>query len=865
MVLIHSKAGLYSAALSAFLVESYKNLQEDKQDTIVGLLQKIATQSFVSSGAYTNSTTTLSASIPFEPPSWAIHVNVLWFASLVLSIAVASLGILVKQWLREYLAMEYSSPRLRLRARNYRKPALDKWKVFEIASILPMVLQVSVGLFFVGLCVFTSAVHDSVRNTTVPIVCAWAFFFVITTIAPLFSPRCPFKTVFLKRALKAGRRYIIPYVKCIIISIPSHIATLYYKTLHHLCTESEGNTKTRPRPKPEDVLEEEEEDAVASAGDEEDSHILLAVNDVVADDNLLPTMLEVLSLGNPATIVEFVVKFIQQREGIQHLDPENLQFTRKLSTLSIQTWTILVNTIIGLLERNPSASLKPNDVMHSWAMKSAVLLLSQHKSHAGINALRRFIASDSTEGEREAVPAYRGRAELLFSVHPALWDDSLLETMLDLLQFRAPETTVDFVLWIIRHHPSVGPLEGDFTSILDLRRLPSETWSVLVDALADLLTRNREALFKSSGEAQPWAINSTIFLLSHRNDDHSGMQALRTLIESGGAEEAHRAGHGLIASIDPSLINDSLLPTSLMLIKGGDPRTIVDFVLKIVKHRRSVDPLAPKNTSTPTQHVRESQQAAHLSLSHAICTALPPDTIAPLKDIPEWKLEAIMFLLSVPSYDPPKEYARALHQILALDAAFQDSGHTQRFSIADHVFKSWTSTPEFAFGPIARIYASCDHDTASILPPYGVLPHRYLPMDQSIVKVDRTSTPHSSLFNLLIRLLMWRCQRDEELTDDEYKALQAVLEIRVGDARRADADLVSKAYYEHPVHVYSWMFCYSAIQPTRCITTDQSLRTPTYGSFRALFENPYSLREFFLCGLIRVLKTGRYAQSRISS
>lgn len=39
--------------------------------------------------------------------------------------------------------------------------------------------------------------------------CAWAFLLFATTIAPLFSPRCPFKTTFLKRTLKGARRYFI--------------------------------------------------------------------------------------------------------------------------------------------------------------------------------------------------------------------------------------------------------------------------------------------------------------------------------------------------------------------------------------------------------------------------------------------------------------------------------------------------------------------------------------------------------------------------------------------------------------------------------------------------------------------------------
>lgn len=195
--------------LTAFVVESYTRLQQDPQDVIIGLLQQIATRNFVSGPGFINSTTAPPSPPPFEPPLWAIRVNILWFTSLILSLASASFGIIVKQWLREYLAIEYSAPRERLRARQFRNPALAQWKVFEIAAFLPILLQLSLGLFFLGLCFFTAAIHNNIGRTTTPLVCAWLFLVVVTTIAPLFSPRCPFRTTFLKPALRAGRYHII--------------------------------------------------------------------------------------------------------------------------------------------------------------------------------------------------------------------------------------------------------------------------------------------------------------------------------------------------------------------------------------------------------------------------------------------------------------------------------------------------------------------------------------------------------------------------------------------------------------------------------------------------------------------------------
>lgn len=135
---------------------------------------------------------------PFRPSPNDIRVNVLWFASLIFSLITASFGILVKQWLREYLAVTYPSPYARLRIRHYREPGLIQWQVFEIAAVLPLLQQLSLALFFIGLCYFTASVHESVGNTSLPLVAAWGFCLLVVTILPVFFPRCPYKTTLLK-------------------------------------------------------------------------------------------------------------------------------------------------------------------------------------------------------------------------------------------------------------------------------------------------------------------------------------------------------------------------------------------------------------------------------------------------------------------------------------------------------------------------------------------------------------------------------------------------------------------------------------------------------------------------------------------
>ncbi|GJE98966.1 hypothetical protein PsYK624_152040 [Phanerochaete sordida] len=191
-------AGLFSAVLTAFLVESYTILQPDPHDEMTFLLRQSLFRNYTVNTGYLNSTSPTLEAPPFEAPLWAVRVNALWFASLVCSLATASIAMLVKQWLREYLAIEWTVPQEKLRAWQYRKAAIADWRVFGIASALPLLSQASLALFFLGLYFFTSAIDDRIGRSTMPLVADWAFFLVMTTLAPLISPRCPYKIPPLK-------------------------------------------------------------------------------------------------------------------------------------------------------------------------------------------------------------------------------------------------------------------------------------------------------------------------------------------------------------------------------------------------------------------------------------------------------------------------------------------------------------------------------------------------------------------------------------------------------------------------------------------------------------------------------------------
>ncbi|EEB97278.1 hypothetical protein MPER_03445 [Moniliophthora perniciosa FA553] len=83
-------AGLFSAVVTAFLIESYQWLSEDPADTTVALLIQISMQ------LNTSQTVTMFPKRPdFEPDAPSIRINCFWFLSLVFSLTSALFGLLL--------------------------------------------------------------------------------------------------------------------------------------------------------------------------------------------------------------------------------------------------------------------------------------------------------------------------------------------------------------------------------------------------------------------------------------------------------------------------------------------------------------------------------------------------------------------------------------------------------------------------------------------------------------------------------------------------------------------------------------------------------------------------------------------------
>lgn len=95
---------------------------------------------------------------PFRPSKLDSRVARLWFTSLGLNMSSATLTMLAKQWISQYLSEmtsrnNGSTQRLQnqARLRQYRYEGLKRWHVAEIIASLPLILHLALLLFALGL------------------------------------------------------------------------------------------------------------------------------------------------------------------------------------------------------------------------------------------------------------------------------------------------------------------------------------------------------------------------------------------------------------------------------------------------------------------------------------------------------------------------------------------------------------------------------------------------------------------------------------------------------------------------------------------------------------------------------------------
>ncbi|KAJ7087105.1 hypothetical protein C8R44DRAFT_687340, partial [Mycena epipterygia] len=186
-------AGLFSASLTAFLIESYKTLNHDSGNVTVDLLSQISQQLAASANG---STFSIPQPPPFTPSASSLICNALWFISLGLSLSCALIATLIEQWARDFLHKSEirSAPLIRARIFSFLYYGLKRFNMHTVVEVVPLLLHTSVLLFFAGLVAFLIPVNTTMTVITAIILALVAGIYGVLTFLPLQYLDCPYRT-----------------------------------------------------------------------------------------------------------------------------------------------------------------------------------------------------------------------------------------------------------------------------------------------------------------------------------------------------------------------------------------------------------------------------------------------------------------------------------------------------------------------------------------------------------------------------------------------------------------------------------------------------------------------------------------------
>lgn len=346
------QSGLFSAVVTAFIIETYSTLQPSPKSTTLTALQRISQQLDSMADGTPSQQTSVSPQSEFRPAATSIWINTLWFASLVCSLIAASWATFVRQWLREYTdGLKTYSPRTYARIREFRFRGMTGWFVFQFMAFVPVILQLALILFLCGLLLFLEPLNPIVFRALVPIIGSWLIVWLATTVAPTFSASCPYKSPqaqLIYLAYRASQR-LTAHTTYYLMLIPWTLRQKFERYPSPLELE-------RPfTPSQTRIGSWEERELIVKLKTSSDVHALVGIDNLYLDDGMLE---EIYSLclsnlsGLHATVC--VTKMLQNRAPTSRglVEKRILPFTHEdLQTVSDEALLVVANVVADVMER----------------------------------------------------------------------------------------------------------------------------------------------------------------------------------------------------------------------------------------------------------------------------------------------------------------------------------------------------------------------------------------------------------------------------------------------------------------------------------------------------------------------------------
>ncbi|KAH9989376.1 hypothetical protein BJV74DRAFT_454490 [Russula compacta] len=188
-------SGLFSVVVAVLVAVSVQDLRPNSQDASAFYLEKMY-QLQADPNVSRLSIPPAVAKLPaFSPPKYAIWVNSLWFLSLSMSLTCTMLATSLQQWARRYLRVTQlprCSPHERARVRAFFANGADKLHVTRAAEALPILIHLSLFIFFIGLVIYLFNMDHTVFDTVVCWVASLSVVYVCITLMPIFRHDTPY-------------------------------------------------------------------------------------------------------------------------------------------------------------------------------------------------------------------------------------------------------------------------------------------------------------------------------------------------------------------------------------------------------------------------------------------------------------------------------------------------------------------------------------------------------------------------------------------------------------------------------------------------------------------------------------------------
>jgi len=179
---------LFSAVATAFIVQIIPQVRPDPADLTNALLLRILEQN-----------TTFGGTDPLAPissvPASIIRAQAILFASLSVTLFVAFIAVLGKQWILYYTRVTSLGNIVdQGKERQAKLMGLQKWGLHLIMESLPVMLQFALLLFGIALTVYLWGLDTSTAEVVLAVTSMGFAFYTCIVVAATIRRDCPFQT-----------------------------------------------------------------------------------------------------------------------------------------------------------------------------------------------------------------------------------------------------------------------------------------------------------------------------------------------------------------------------------------------------------------------------------------------------------------------------------------------------------------------------------------------------------------------------------------------------------------------------------------------------------------------------------------------